>query len=188
MPQPRRWQFLKTFLRDPRVASVTPTSPAAVARICQPLDFSRQLNIIELGPGNGAFTRYCSSRLASDSRLLAVELNPQFAAVISGFGDPRITVANDTAERLSAIIAENNFPPADAAISGIPFSFFPDERQQAIMRQVKSALKPGGVFVVYQISGQVGSNLRRVFSRVEQFRVWRNVPPLVVYYAYVHEA
>lgn len=180
---PERWKFFRTFLRDRRVASVVPTAPSSVRRICQVLNFSRPLTLIELGPGNGAFTRYCSSRLTPDGRLLAVELNPQFSAVIRSLGDSRITVANDSAERLAAIIAERQFPPADAVISGIPFSFFSPERQQAIMRQARSALKPGGVFIVYQISPQVGGNLRRIFSRVEQFRVWRNLPPLTVYYA-----
>lgn len=177
------WQFLKTFFRDPRVASVRPTSPPAVARICQALDFFRPLTLIELGPGNGAFTHYLLSRMSRDSRLLAIELNQQFAAAFRAINDARLTVANDSAERLTAIVTRENFPSADVVISGIPFSFFSGERQQAIMRQVKSALKPGGVFIVYQVSSQVGSHLRIVFSRVEQFRVWRNLPPLTVYYA-----
>jgi len=181
--RPSGWQFFKTFLRDRSIASVAPTSDAAVARICRPLDFLRPLTVIELGAGNGAFTRYLLSRLTPDSRLLAVELNPTFAGAIHSLNDPRLAVANDTAERLSEIIAARHFPSADAAISGIPFSLMDGERQQAVMRQVFHALKPGGIFIVYQFSPQVGVHLRGVFSRIEQFRVWRTLPPLVVYYA-----
>lgn len=178
-----RWQFFRTFLRDRRIASVVPTSPLAVARICRCLDFSRPLTVVELGPGNGAFTRYLLSRVTSDSRVFAVELNDAFAATLRALDDPRLTVANDSAERLAEIVARQHWPPADAVISGIPFSFFPGERQAAIMRQVASLLKPGGVFIVYQFSPQVGAHLRAVFPSVEQFRIWRNLPPLVVYYA-----
>lgn len=184
LSRPSGWQFFKTFLRDRRIASVAPTTTAAVARICRPLDFTRPLTLIELGPGNGAFTRYLLSRCTADSRLLAVELNPTFAAAIRAFNDARAAVANDSAERLSEIISARQFPPADAAISGIPFSFMSGERQQAVMRQVFHALKPGGVFIVYQISSQAGPHLRAVFPQVDQFRVWRNLPPLAVYHAY----
>ncbi|MDO8559418.1 MAG: methyltransferase domain-containing protein [bacterium] len=181
MPGPQRWEFLKTFFRDPRVASVSPTSPAAVARICQTFDFSSPLTIIELGPGNGAFTRYLLSRMTADSRLLAVELNSTFVATLNAWHDPRLAVVQDSAENLSALLAARGFPPADAAISGIPFSFFPGERQEGIMRQVAEALKPGGVFIVYQFSPQVGAHLKAVFPRVAARRVWRNLPPLSVY-------
>lgn len=180
-----RWQFFKTFLRDRKIASVAPTSAAAVSRICRPLDCTRPTIVIELGPGNGVFTRYLLSRCTADSRLLAVELNPTFAAAIRRFNDARVAVANDSAERLAAIIAASQFPPADAVISGIPLSFMSGSRQRAVMRQVFHALKPGGVFIVYQFSRQAGAHLRAVFPRVERFRVWRNLPPLVVWYAYL---
>ncbi len=181
--RPSRWQFLAAFLRDPWVASVAPTSSAAVRRICQPIDFSRTLTIVELGPGNGAFTRYVCSRLSAASRLLAIERNPQFAAELQSIPDRRLTVVNDSAERLSEIVAREHVPAADAVISGIPFSFFASDRQEHIMRQVASNLKPGGRFIIYQFSSHVGSHLRTVFPRVRQFRIWRNLPPLVVYAA-----
>ncbi|TSC77320.1 MAG: hypothetical protein G01um101431_503 [Parcubacteria group bacterium Gr01-1014_31] len=180
---PSRWQFFRTFLRDGKIASVVPTSPRAVVQVCRPLDFSRPLNVVELGPGNGAFTRYLLSQMTADSRVLAVDLNPTFVATLNAWHDPRLTVVQDSAEHLSELLSARGFPPADAAISGIPFSFFPGHRQEAIMRQVAAALKPGGVFIVYQFSPQVGAHLRVVFPRVVARRVWPNLPPLSVYEA-----
>ena len=84
--------FLKNFLRDPRVASVVPTAEHAVKKICHGLDFARDLIVVEYGPGEGVFTRYLLSRLSLGSRLLVIDINPEFTTALARIGDSRVQI------------------------------------------------------------------------------------------------
>ena len=43
--------YLKNFIRDKNVASITPTSPFGVRKVCEKIDFKKRNVIIEFGPG-----------------------------------------------------------------------------------------------------------------------------------------
>ena len=174
-----RWQFFGVFLRDWRVASVTPTSRRAVVRLCRAVDFALPQTVVELGPGSGAFTRYLLSRLPAGSRVVAIEQNAHFAAALrSSITDPRLTVVEGSAEHLRELLSSHGVRSADVVLSGIPFSVFSRPRQQEILRQVAEVLAPAGVLLAYQFSSQLAAVLPAVFPRRDHFRLWWNIPPL----------
>lgn len=172
---------LQAFLKDPKgVAALLPTSAAVVERIVSKVDEASF--IIEYGPGSGVLTRRLLERLAPDGRLLAIERNADLAARLSHeLDDPRLTVVEDSADRVGEILERRGLPPADYVLSGIPFSFFPQTTASAIVSRTHAALKPGGSFVTYQTFYQHRRHLRvhleRCFSAVRSEVDLRNLPP-----------
>lgn len=47
--------YLKNFVRDRNVASITPTSAIGVKKVCSKIDFHKPSVIVEYGPGTGVF-------------------------------------------------------------------------------------------------------------------------------------
>lgn len=176
-------EFFQIFLRDPIVAALLPTTAAAVRRICQAVNCARPQIVVELGPGNGVFTRYLLERLPAGSRVVAIERNATFAARLGRIADPRLTVVNDTAEHLEWILSVHGVTPVDVVLSGIPFSLMSEAARRSIIRQVAAALALRGCFIVYQFRSQVGVYLDEAFPVVRRARVWANLPPLVMFTA-----
>src|SRR3546814_9353635 len=71
--------------------------------------------------------------------------------------------------------------PADAILSGIPFSTMPRELGLDILRSVHDSLTPGGRFVAYQVRDRVEDLGRCVFGDAQVQTVMLNVPPMRVY-------
>lgn len=176
--------FLQRFLRQPlRVASVIPSSPALIGRVCQKFDFSRPRTIVEFGPGEGCHTRAIRRRMHPGSRLILLELDPQLAALLRQqfAGDPRIAVLNADAGLLPAALAELGVDHCDYILSGIPFSILPLDRKREILRRTFDALAPGptSAFIVYQVTNELRQHAT-LFPRVESEYCLLNIPPMFI--------
>jgi phosphatidylethanolamine/phosphatidyl-N-methylethanolamine N-methyltransferase len=177
-----RLQFLRGFLRKPQqVGSVIPSSRYLERRLVELAEVESCRLLVELGPGTGGTTRALLAALPADSRLLAVELDPEFAVRLEGFGDPRLTVHRGSADTLAAILAEHSLPAPDAVVSGIPFSTMERAAGRAIVRQIHDALAPGGRFVAYQLRGRVGELGAELFGPPEVVLEPLNLPPARIY-------
>lgn len=178
--------FLMAAIRDKNVASVAPTSFASVRQICKRLDFSRPLNAVEYGPGTGAFTKYLLKKLPVDSMLVAIELNRRLSVQLQRYSrrrkarKPRLVVVNDDARNVQAILKSHGIRQVDFALSGIPFSFIDDVTKKQIIDRTFHILKPGGLFLVYQVSYHVRGYLKERFGEVRSSRALLNIPPLCV--------
>ncbi|HMR67878.1 MAG TPA: rRNA adenine N-6-methyltransferase family protein, partial [Anaerolineae bacterium] len=81
--QPGSFIFLRKFLRHgTQVASVAPSSRRLALALCHYVTPDRPQTILELGAGTGAVTAVVAERMHPHSRLLAVEMDPDFAAVL----------------------------------------------------------------------------------------------------------
>ena len=178
-----RLGFLGEFLRNPReLGSVTPSSQYLTRAVLGEIDFARVKRIAELGPGTGVFTRSLLERLAPDGELLAVETNREFVELLPReLPDPRLSVVQDSAERLAELAAERGWDGADVVVSGIPYSLLPRPVTAGILRAAARTLRPGGLFVGYQYSPYLRPYLKAVFGNVRYKFVLLNVPPAFVY-------
>ena len=182
-PQTRRpIQFLREFLRRPReIGSIVPSSRFLEERLVDVSAAARARLIVEFGPGTGGTTRALLRALPFDARLLAIELNPSFAADLEAFADPRLAVHRGSALDLQDALAQRMLPAPDVVISGIPFSTMPQETGRAILRAVWAALPPGGRFVAYQFRDAVGVLGRDILGQPEVSLALLNVPPMRIY-------
>jgi phospholipid N-methyltransferase len=177
-----RLAFLQAFLRSPQqVASVIPSSRFLERRLVALADLARTRLVVELGPGTGGTTRALLKALPAEARLLCIELEPRFAALLRAERDARLVVHEGSAEDLQAILAQHGFAAPDAVISGIPFSTIPPLVGDRIIRAVHGSLAPGGRFVAYQVRGKVAELARPVFGAPDVTVELRNIPPARIF-------
>jgi phospholipid N-methyltransferase len=183
LPQPDdRLAFLQGFLTNPReVGSIIPSSRFLERRIVRSAGIEQARTVVELGPGTGGTTRALLRAMPSDSRLLAVELNPRFVDLLGRNPDPRFSVWEGSAADISKALHEHDLPQPDVVLSGIPFSTMPRELGMQILRSVREALAPGGRFVAYQVRDRVETLGREVFGPARVQTEILNVPPMRVY-------
>ncbi len=180
--------YVKNFISDKYIASITPTSDFGVRKVCSKIDFSRCNLVVEFGPGTGVFTKYLLQKMEADSSLVLIERNANFARELRRkIRDPRAIVVNGCASRIIDSLAEIGKTAADYVISGIPFSFLTDNQKDRILRNSFAALHQGGKFLAYQTFYQSNNHLKayleRIFPYVRVEYEMLNLPPLRIYEA-----
>ncbi|NLI82731.1 MAG: methyltransferase domain-containing protein [Deltaproteobacteria bacterium] len=180
--------YLKTFIRDKNVASITPTSPFGVRKVCREINFASSDLIVEYGPGTGVFTNYLLKYMRNDSRLILIERNKYFSSILErNIRDPRVIFVNDSAENVLETLRSCQESEADCIISGIPFLLLSEDMKNRILYNTHRALKDKGKFLVYQTCFQADHHFKfyldRYFPRVNTKFEVRNIPPLRIYEA-----
>lgn len=177
-----RFRFFQGFLARPKeVGSIIPSSRFLERRVIRSVGVPGARLVVELGPGTGGTTRALLRALGPDARLLAIEINPRFAELLSRTPDPRLLVHTGSAAELQAALDFHRLGQPDAIVSGIPFSTMTRSVGTEILRSVHDALAPGGRFVAYQVRDRVADLGTPVFGRADVDTVLMNVPPMRVY-------
>ena len=179
------WMFFRGFIKHPvMVGSVIPSSKTLIDRMLEPVDWANCRLFVEYGPGVGTFTQQILERLAPDATLLTIDTNPDFTDYLNRkFRDSRLVAVTGSAGEVRDIMAESGFAQADYILSGLPFSTLPPGVGSSIAEQTAAALRPGGVFLVYQFSPKVRQFIAPHFDRIERGFEWRNIPPATLFWA-----
>lgn len=180
-----RWQFLRGFLKNPKmVASVVPSSRRLIEHMLAPVDWEACRLFVEYGPGVGTFTRAILDRLHPDAMLIAIDPNPDFIAYLSrAIDDPRLKPVEGSAADVEDIVRDHGHAHADYVVSGLPFTTLPPGVGDAIGEATARVLAPDGTFLVYQFSPKVREHLAPFFTRIERGFEWANVPPATLFWA-----
>lgn len=173
--------YLKNFIKDRNVASVTPSSKICVRHVCKKINFRITNVIVEYGPGMGVFTKYLLKLMNADSRLIVIELNPNFAKKLKEIKDKRLIVYNESVEQVGELVRKSGFQEVDYILSGIPFSFLSDDVRLDVLRQTRELLKNDGKFLAYQTSGHLKRPIKSVFKNLHTEFELLNVPPMIIY-------
>lgn len=177
------YSYLKNFIKDKNVASVTPSSRILVRHVCRKIDFKKDNIIIEYGPGTGVFSKYFLKNLTKDSKLILFETNKNFIKKLKRIKDQRLEIYNESVEKVVEILGEGIKGKVDYIVSGIPFSFLDKEAKDFILKQSSNLLHQGGKFLAYQTSGHLKDPLRNVFGNLNTEFEIMNIPPMLVYEA-----
>lgn len=175
--------YLKSFFKDKDVASVTPTSRFCIEHVCRPINFSKDITIVEYGAGTGVFAEYLLKNMTASSSLIMFETNDRLFSELQKMDNARLTCYNKSVEFVDEVIDKSRVGKVDCIISGIPFSFFDDATSRAILEKSKTILRPVGQFLAYQTSGHLKEPLQSVFGNVHTEWEWRNLPPMTIYKA-----
>lgn len=178
--------LLGKFLRHPRtIGAVAPSSAALARQITNGIGDLPNERVVELGPGTGSFTRAIVARLRADGRLLAVEVDAEFAAGIRRRW-PAVQCVCASAEDLPGLASERGFLPADRIVSGLPFASLPEAVTRGILDGIERTLRPAGTFATFQYVHAYGLPPAIAFRRNLTDRmagppravlVLRNIPP-----------
>lgn len=174
--------FLQEFLKHPlQIGSVIPSSRFLERRIVEAAGVASADVVVELGPGTGGTTRAILRALPRHGRLLSVEINRHFNALVHGIGDERVIAHLGSACDLREIVAAYELPPPDAIISGIPFSTMSRSEGIRVLEAVASLLAPDGRFVAYQVSGRIASLCQDFLGPGQTTMELLNIPPMRVF-------
>ena len=138
------------FLRNPRTVGAVSASSRAMARLMvADIPTDRPVNVVELGPGTGAFTRAIVERIAAGSRFLAVELEEEFVERLRR-RMPSVEFVLASAVELERLVKKRHLEPLDHIVSGLPFASLPIEDIRRILDGIEHTLRPGGTFTTFQ--------------------------------------
>ncbi len=172
--------FFKSFLKDRNVAAISETSRSTVRKILRKIDFTKDLIVVEYGPGTGVCSFPVLERLSPNSRFIGIEANAGFARQLRATKDPRLTIVEGDARSVDTILKDLGLPAADVVISSIPFTFFqPHERRDLVCRTA-SVINPGGTFLVYQYSPLMKGYLEKSFPEVRLSFSPLNIPAVFI--------
>lgn len=177
-----RLSFFLGFLKRPTlVGSAVPSSRFLERRIVAAAGVNEARVVVELGPGVGGTTRALLEALPPEGRLLAIEINRDFAACLGALSDPRLALFWGSASEIRRALAAARLEAPDIVVSGIPFSTIPPDIGRRILEEAWDCLAPGGRFVSYQVMGRVARLAPELLGppcvQIEPL----NLPPLRVY-------
>ena len=175
----QRLLFALNFFRHPfMLGSIWPSSRFLVDEVLRPIDWERARVIVEYGPGVGTITTEILRRMHPDAHLVAIETNEAFVKFLNtSVKDPRLQVANESAADVGSVLQRLKLPLAQYVISGIPLGSMPEALRVDIVAKTRTALAPGGQFLVYQFTSRVLPVLQRTFRDVSRSTEKRNIPP-----------
>jgi phosphatidylethanolamine/phosphatidyl-N-methylethanolamine N-methyltransferase len=185
------WTFFREFIKNcQNTGSVVPSSPHLARQMMKAARVSEARNLLELGPGTGAFTQEIKRTLAPGASYLGLDMNAAFIASLrSQFPEMRFEHAAAQDFDYAPFMADGGF---DTIVSGLPWAALPESIQTALLEQIFKVLKPGGVFVTFVYTGihflPRGQRFRRLLTKRSKKleltpTVWRNLPPAFMYIA-----
>lgn len=179
------WLFLRKFMQyGTRVASVSPSSRQLAQEVCAHIDPTRPQTILELGAGTGAVTAVAIERMHPDSLLLAVEVDPDFAAVLAR-RCPAAHIIEADATTTHAHLEALGISHVDVVISGLPTPSLPSSVTRPIFRCLYDIARESYVSQITVIPWLYLSFYRRFFEEVTFKPVWWNIPCGGVYHCRV---
>lgn len=171
--------FVKKFLRHgTRVASVAPSSRRMAAELSRYIDPTRPQVVVELGAGTGAVTRRIVERKHPDSRVIAVELDPDFAARLRAAVPAGAEVLVADVTDMAGHMARLGISRVDVVVSGLPTPSLPAPVVEGVMGFVRRYAADAWFSQLTEFPWAVyGKFYRQHFGHVEYRRVPVNIPP-----------
>lgn len=177
------FSFLLEGLRNLRTTgTLTRSSIALCEAAIDRIDFSKTKTVVELGAGDGVITEHILKRLPPDGKVIAFEVSPELCDDMRAIGDPRLIVAEDSAENIRKWLDSIDADMADHIVSAIPFAALPPELGKAIVEAAKDNLRSGGCYNQVHYSLKTKAYYEEAFGKVDARRVWKNLPPAWVLY------
>jgi phospholipid N-methyltransferase len=179
----RTLKFVSGFVANPvETGSLVPSSRFLAQRMLRTIDWRRARVVVELGPGVGDLTRQILARMHPQATLLAIEVNPAFAAVLArSIRDPRLQIVLASALTVDKQIEAMGLKKADCIVCSLPFANMRPEMRFAILLKSRDALAKQGSLVLFQYRKLLLPMLRDLFPNVRTEYEWRNLPPARVF-------
>jgi phosphatidylethanolamine/phosphatidyl-N-methylethanolamine N-methyltransferase len=175
-------RFLRSWIEKPlHMGAVMPSSKLLARTMAQYVDVDSKGPVIELGPGTGAITNALLEHGVDQKRLVLVEYNPGFCALLRD-RYPQAKVVQGDAYALRDSLGELLEAPASAVVSGLPLVTKPMLTRLKLMRDAFLALAPGAPFVqfTYSVAPPIPKSLPGVSTEASE-RIWMNLPPARVW-------
>ena len=175
-------RFLRSWIEKPlRMGAVMPSGKILARTMAQYVDVNSTAPVVELGPGTGAITNALIEHGIDQKRLVLVEYNPGFCALLRD-RYPQAKVVQGDAYALRDSLGDVLSAPASAVVSGLPLVTQPMLKRLKLIRDAFAALAPGAPFVqfTYSVAPPIPKSLPGVSTEASE-RIWMNLPPARVW-------
>ena len=175
-------RFLRSWIEKPlHMGAVMPSGKVLARTMAQYVDTKSTGPVVELGPGTGAITNALIEQGVDQKRLVLVEYNPGFCALLRD-RYPQATVVQGDAYTLRDSLWNVLSVPASAVVSGLPLVTKPMLTRLKLIREAFLALAPGAPFVqfTYSVAPPIPKSLPGVSTEASE-RIWMNLPPARVW-------
>ena len=175
-------RFLRSWIEKPlHMGAVMPSGRVLARTMAHYVDIDSDGPVVELGPGTGAITSALIERGVDQKRLVLVEYNPGFCALLRD-RYPLATVVQGDAYALRESLWNVLAGPASAVVSGLPLVTKPMLTRLKLIRDAFAALAPGAPFVqfTYSVAPPIPKSLPGVSTEASE-RIWMNLPPARVW-------
>jgi phosphatidylethanolamine/phosphatidyl-N-methylethanolamine N-methyltransferase len=175
-------RFLRSWIEKPlHVGAVMPSGRLLARTMAQYVDVDSTGPVIELGPGTGAITNALIDHGIDQRRLVLVEYDPGFCALLRD-RYPQAKVVQGDAYRLRDTLWNVLSAPASAVVSGLPLVTKPLLTRVKLVRDAFAALAPGAPFIqfTYSVVPPIPKSLPGVSTEASE-RIWMNLPPARVW-------
>ena len=182
--------FIAGFIRNPgRNGSLIPSSRSLTDAMIAGLPWDRIETLVELGSGLGTFTGAIMAHARVGTRVILVEVNPDYAAHLDERYGERVIVERTSATELDAILARHGIERPDCIISGLPLASLPSAVSERIAGHIRHFI---GLGTIYRSFTYCPARTMRFFGDgvldYQSPRIWSNFPPAVVLGAGVQHA
>ena len=145
-------RFLRSWIEKPlHMGAVMPSGRLLARTMAQYVDPHGTGPVIELGPGTGAITNALVQHGIDQKRLVLVEYNPGFCALLRD-RYPQAKVVQGDAYRLRDTLWNVLGMPASAVVSGLPLVTKPMLTRMKLVRDAFAAMAPNAPFVQFTYS------------------------------------
>ena len=175
-------RFLRSWIEKPlHMGAVMPSGRLLARTMAQYVDPQGEGPVVELGPGTGAITSALIEHGVDQKRLVLVEYNPGFCALLRD-RYPQAKVVQGDAYALRDSLWHVLSAPASAVVSGLPLVTKPMLTRLKLIRDAFLALAPGAPFVqfTYSVAPPIPKSLPGVSTEASE-RIWMNLPPARVW-------
>jgi phosphatidylethanolamine/phosphatidyl-N-methylethanolamine N-methyltransferase len=175
-------RFLRSWIEKPlHMGAVMPSGKVLARTMAQYVNVDSSEPVVELGPGTGAITNALIEHGVDQKRLVLVEYNPGFCALLRD-RYPQATVVQGDAYALRDSLWNILSAPAAAVVSGLPLVTKPMLTRLKLIRDAFGALAPGAPFVqfTYSVAPPIPKSLPGVSTEASE-RIWMNLPPARVW-------
>lgn len=175
-------RFLRSWIEKPlHMGAVMPSGKLLARTMAGYVDTHSDAPVIELGPGTGAITNALIERGVDQKRLILIEYNPSFCALLRD-RYPHARIVQGDAYTLRASLWDVMTSPASAVVSGLPLVTKPMRTRLKLIRDAFAALSPGAPFIqfTYSVTPPIPKSLSGVHTEASD-RIWMNLPPARVW-------
>ncbi len=175
-------RFLRSWIEKPlHMGAVMPSGKLLARTMAGYVDTHSDAPVIELGPGTGAITNALIERGVDQKRLILIEYNPSFCALLRD-RYPHARIVQGDAYTLRASLWDVMTGPAAAVVSGLPLVTKPMRTRLKLIRDAFAALAPGAPFIqfTYSVTPPIPKSLSGVHTEASD-RIWMNLPPARVW-------
>jgi phosphatidylethanolamine/phosphatidyl-N-methylethanolamine N-methyltransferase len=175
-------RFFRTWLQKPRLTgAVAPSGKALAAAMAKEVPVEDGWPVLELGPGTGVVTAALIDRGVSADRIVALEFNPDFCALL-GERFRGLNIVEGDAYDLDGSLPPGLRGPFAAVVSSLPLLNRPYADRIKVITSAIAHTKPGGGYV--QFSYGVGPPVKAMagrFSVTQSAFILANLPPARVW-------